>query len=318
MNTNNENNPAALPVLTVNVKGVPVTFTSAFSALADAWSALSKADRKSDFAVSLLLLAARERRLTPAQAAWIHKLATDAVSPPAPRPTAEGLNLAPVVALMDKAAAAQKRLPKIELRTSQDPTGTPVVLRQAGARSNAPGSVSITDGAPFGRNLYFGRINRDGTVTKGREWRGDVEALLHRLAVDPAAVAGQHGVATGICCFCGLLLSTAESRSVGYGPICAEKFGLPWGDTSVADAADAAAKEAAAALAQRTATNRSGSGADPEDLLEEYHNRLLDEEDAEREGRDVALDVPVVASEAARESVYPSQYRSARGYRGGD
>jgi len=33
-----------------------------------------------------------------------------------------------------------------------------------------------------------------------------------------------------VCCFCGRELDTAESISVGYGPVCAAKYGLPWGE----------------------------------------------------------------------------------------
>lgn len=35
-----------------------------------------------------------------------------------------------------------------------------------------------------------------------------------------------------VCCFCGRDLDTAESISVGYGPICAAKYGLPWGEVA--------------------------------------------------------------------------------------
>lgn len=42
-------------------------------------------------------------------------------------------------------------------------------------------------------------------------------------------------MATGIkfshCCFCGQEITTAESLYAGYGPICAEHWGLPWGET---------------------------------------------------------------------------------------
>jgi len=44
----------------------------------------------------------------------------------------------------------------------------------------------------------------------------------------------KHAVAFSLvgnnCCFCGRDLDTAESISMGYGPICADKYGLPWGE----------------------------------------------------------------------------------------
>lgn len=47
---------------------------------------------------------------------------------------------------------------------------------------------------------------------------------------DPAEAAKLYGKMTSRCCFCGHELSTGESVAVGYGPICAEHFGLPWGE----------------------------------------------------------------------------------------
>src|SRR6185436_1560785 len=53
-----------------------------------------------------------------------------------------------------------------------------------------------------------------------------------------AAVA--HGHTTGNCSFCARDLTDPRSTSVGYGPICAQHFGLPWGDTGAAAARIAA------------------------------------------------------------------------------
>lgn len=41
--------------------------------------------------------------------------------------------------------------------------------------------------------------------------------------------AAAFGEMTGHCCFCNTAIDTPESVAVGYGPICAGKFGLPWG-----------------------------------------------------------------------------------------
>ena len=53
-------------------------------------------------------------------------------------------------------------------------------------------------------------------------------AELEKLAADPISYASLFGQRTGSCMFCGLMLTTAESVGSGYGPICAEKWGLPW------------------------------------------------------------------------------------------
>lgn len=216
------------------------TFTSACRTLAEAYHALCATNPTGEFAQKLLA-SARARTLSPLQVAWLHRLATDAL-----RPAVEA-SLRPVVVMLTTAAAAQKRRPRIVLRTA---SGADVVLTLDGEGSRAPGTVSATDGVRFPGGRFYGRIGTEGRFLRGRDCTDEVLSLLEALAANPLAVAAQHGCATGSCCFCGRPLSTAESRSAGYGPICADKFGLAWGDTSAADAADAEARAAGAALGQ--------------------------------------------------------------------
>jgi hypothetical protein len=221
---------------TIQAQGQDISFVSAFASLDTAYTALALAPHRSSFANDLLK-AARERRLSRKQVAWLHKLATDAVLP-ADLPDPD-LDLSPIVAMMDRAHSAGKRRPQVVLLTD---AGHKVRLVYSGSGSRYQGTVAVTDSQPYPQRRVFGRVNRDGTVTRYPAWRPAVEDLLRRLAQNPTAVAKQHGVATGECCFCAKALATRESRSVGYGPICAAKFGLPWGDTTVADAEDAAAR----------------------------------------------------------------------------
>lgn len=235
------------PTFTLTRKGETFTFTSKFATLAEAYKALASHDASftSDFARDLLA-AARERRLSQKQAAWLHKLATDAVTPKSEKPragTIEIPELTDLFPLFDRAAEAQKRSPRIVLCA---PNGQKVVLSRCGPQSQYTGDINVTDGGGYGRNTWFGRIGRTGEIRVNRSaWTPEITSLLTELAVSPGKVAGQHGIATGVCCFCNSPLSTKESRSVGYGPICADKFGLPWGTISqeVKDA-DAAAKAA--------------------------------------------------------------------------
>jgi len=184
-----------------------------------------------------LLQDARCRRLTPESAARLVELAVE-------RASIAAIQLLPVVELLVKAQAAQKRAPKITLQLAD---GSKLVLKLVGERSTKPGTVTVTDGGSFESGTFYGRIYSNGTVEESRSWTPEVETALRQLAANPAVVAAQHGVATGSCCFCCRPLSTKESRSVGYGPDCASKYGLPWGDTTVADEAHAAAVEAQAA-----------------------------------------------------------------------
>ena len=229
---------------TVFRQGEEITFESAFESSQDALGYLNElvTDGKvnSSFAKDLSWKG-MNGRLSPKQWAWVHKLATDYKAKAAGsygNDAIQGLDLSIVVEMMDRAAEAQKRNPRIKLECEIGP----VVLTRAGDRSKQPGTINITDGRPFGENTWYGRVLRNGDVQPSYSWQSEIASLLAELAAAPEKVAGQHGIATGECCFCARALSTAESRSVGYGPICANKYGLPWGDTSVADAADEEAR----------------------------------------------------------------------------
>lgn len=49
------------------------------------------------------------------------------------------------------------------------------------------------------------------------------------LIKNPHDVLQKAGRKHSFCCFCGTQITSKDSLAVGYGPICAEKFGLPWG-----------------------------------------------------------------------------------------
>jgi hypothetical protein len=57
---------------------------------------------------------------------------------------------------------------------------------------------------------------------------------LREFEADPAGRANVVGLSTNHCCFCGIELTAAESVGNGYGPICAEHWGLPWAGTPAA------------------------------------------------------------------------------------
>lgn len=129
--------------------------------------------------------------------------------------------------LFARAKSAGLRFPKIRLEASD---GQKVVLSQAGERSKYLGQVMMTDGGPFGSNKFFGRIDSAGSLNASASMTAPVRELVDALAADPAKVASIYGRKTGSCCFCGRGLEDGRSVAVGYGPVCAEKFGLPWGE----------------------------------------------------------------------------------------
>jgi hypothetical protein len=83
---------------------------------------------------------------------------------------------------------------------------------------------------------FFGTIFTDGTFKPKLGVSPSVidmvKATLLTFAADPAGVAAEYGKLHGKCCFCNKGLSDEKSTSVGYGPICAGHFGLPWGDNT--------------------------------------------------------------------------------------
>jgi hypothetical protein len=149
-----------------------------------------------------------------------------------PYPTADRHTLpsvSGVVALLNVAKSAGLQFPKLWL---QLPGAMPLRISIAGENSRTPGYLMLTDGGPFGANRYFGRISPAGELELGRDAppvRAALIDLLVELAFDPAKVAADFGHLTGNCCFCNRKLADGRSVTVGYGQICAKKFGLPWG-----------------------------------------------------------------------------------------
>ncbi len=68
----------------------------------------------------------------------------------------EGFTAVP--ALMDRIHASGNDSPKVRLAIGEKP----LVLQRAGARSEHPGAVTLTDGGRYGEGAYFGRITRAG------------------------------------------------------------------------------------------------------------------------------------------------------------
>lgn len=56
-----------------------------------------------------------------------------------------------------------------------------------------------------------------------------------RMTAEQAAAFGHR---TGRCVFCARTIRTNESLAVGYGPVCADRHGLPWGDVTAEQRAD--------------------------------------------------------------------------------
>jgi hypothetical protein len=81
---------------------------------------------------------------------------------------------------------------------------------------------------------YLGKIAPNGAFSWAAMLAPDeVQATLKALrafAKDPVGIAQEFARETGCCSFCAQTLTDKRSVSAGYGPICAQHYGLPWGD----------------------------------------------------------------------------------------
>ena len=123
-----------------------------------------------------------------------------------------------------------------------------VVFALAGQKSTNRGGINITDGRPYGSNLFFGKISSTGSVKWSKPANVDnmgykIEGLIRNFAENPAGVAKLYGTQTGSCMFCGLTLTDPQSVAVGYGPVCAANYGLPHGNIDAEVAQDMASFE---------------------------------------------------------------------------
>lgn len=144
-----------------------------------------------------------------------------------PKPEVAQLNtdgLSRIFAMFEKAKANLKR-PAIRLVNDE---GQHLHLSLAGLASKNAGFVYVKNDSGFDAP-YYGKISPDGKFFRVNSCPAAVEPLLQSFASDPEGIATKYGRLTGCCSFCGRKLTDKRSTEVGYGPVCAHKFGLDWG-----------------------------------------------------------------------------------------
>ncbi len=183
--------------------------------------------RDIDFAQSLLQQFTRKGDLSPKQWPYVIKLADKATGKVVERKTVAVGSMKTLIDLFAKAKAHLKR-PAIVL---QDPTVGEIRLSEAGSKARVPGSINVTTPGSFGERVWYGRVTQQGDFQMSPKvvTPPELVSALKVFAADPVAAATKHGYLTGRCCFCNRKLEDERSTAVGYGPICADHFGLPWG-----------------------------------------------------------------------------------------
>jgi hypothetical protein len=168
-----------------------------------------------------------KKPLSEKQVFWLNKLFEMATETKLePRKVDLGISVAGIIALFDKAAAKLK-WPQITIKPVDD-----VVLRmsRAGSGSQYPGTVVVKQRDDYGEFRYLGRITLDGQYMpyqkQGVEQPAILEDFLQEFAADPQTVAAEYGKRSGYCCFCNSELTDERSLHVGYGPVCADHYGM--------------------------------------------------------------------------------------------
>jgi hypothetical protein len=172
--------------------------------------------------------------LSPKQAVWIERLLDRAENPPQ---STEVGSVKGIVDLLDGAKLHLKH-PAIIVRAND----RDIRLSIAGPTAKVPGSINVCSAeGGFGSREWYGRITREGVFDPSRKHdsvtQTAVATALKAMASDPAKAAANYGHLTGHCCFCNRSLDDARSTEVGYGPVCAKHYRLPWGETALKAAA---------------------------------------------------------------------------------
>jgi hypothetical protein len=128
-----------------------------------------------------------------------------------------------ILALIKQAQGSGLKWPKIHL---QDQAGFPVIFSVYGPKSKYCGQIRVTEGQGYG-DQWFGRIDEQGVFHPASGCPATVLNLMKQFNEAPAAFVAAYGKKTGNCSFCKKALTDAVSVHVGYGPTCAEKYGLP-------------------------------------------------------------------------------------------
>ena len=180
--------------------------------------------RSLEFATSLVNQYDNKGSLSDKQMYWVCELykQTLQAKPEAKEPE---VKVPKIQEMFQKAATKLKRM-KVELKTVG---GERVVFKPAGEHSKYHGSIMVTDGRRFGENQFFGFIDLDGVFHHGKRCNPEVVELVTQFGDDPELVAMQYGRENHVCCFCMRGLTDKRSTDVGYGPVCADRYGLNWG-----------------------------------------------------------------------------------------
>jgi hypothetical protein len=172
---------------------------------------------RGDFANSLAMQSMKKKGLSDAQLNWVHILVFESAQPK-PEPKAA----VPVPNITKALMTAKEHLqqPGFQIRGLK--------VKVTGATSKRPGDAAFTRGG-YGSDFFGWLDTRKGEWSPGAKATPEVVARVLSLEADVAGTVAAEGRLSGHCCFCMSELTDPRSTEVGYGPICASHYGMPWG-----------------------------------------------------------------------------------------
>jgi Family of unknown function (DUF6011) len=199
-----------------------MTVSEAVQILKDKGTNLNEKDAA--FARDLYGRAVNFKPLSEKQQFWIAELAHKAAFPQAndnAKKVPVTVNADLVNEMFDNARSNGHTSPKIYFHN--DHVGEVRLTVSKGGQY--PHTVQITDR----QGNWYGRILKDGTVHSRYTAKAHVDAVSDFCA-NPVDAVVKYGQKTGNCSFCARGLTDKESVARGYGPICADNYGLPYGN----------------------------------------------------------------------------------------
>jgi hypothetical protein len=177
------------------------------------------------FAFDLIDKAIKKNYVSEKQEYWMVKLYEDIVNPKEEIKETASAGTLELFQFFHNALEHVK-YPKVKFELSG---GYTIQIHLAGKNSKYNGQLLVTDGKFYPNNEYYGRINTAGKWLKSNICYDTVHEFVLRLLENPKETMADYGIKSGNCCFCNKPLINEDSLHVGYGPVCAKKFGLPYG-----------------------------------------------------------------------------------------
>ena len=178
----------------------------------------------SDFAASLLDQVKKKGDLSPKQLQAVYQSIAREADWAKQREQKAAQTQIDMTDLLDRFALALKagiKRPKVN-------TGD-LLFSLAPAHGRNAGCVYVKgEKDAYGDRPYLGKITPEGKFFAGPNVEDDVKQRIAEVGSDVVGSAKAHGAQHNNCCFCSRDLTTDESVSNGYGPICADRYGLPW------------------------------------------------------------------------------------------